>query len=254
MKRVENLLNSKIIEKGCIHISLIDPDKCDASQAKALAKEAKEAGSVALMVGGSTSMGGDILDELIKGLKEGSDLPVILFPGNLFGVSKYADAVWFMSVLNSTNSFYITGAQAVGSRMVKAFNLEAIPLGYIIISPGGTAGFISQANLIPYEKPEAAAIYALAAQFMGMRFVYLERGSGVDTPISPLMVKFVKKIVNEARIIVGGGIRNREQAKEIARAGADIIVTGSVLEEKGITGTLREIIGGIEEGVNERKV
>jgi len=253
MKQVETLLNSKINEKGCIHISLVDPDKCDNNLAINLSREAKEAGSCALMVGGSTSMGGEILDALIKSLKEGSDLPVILFPGNLFGVSKYADAVWFMSVLNSTNPFYITGAQAVGSRMVKAFNLEAIPLGYIIISPGGTAGFISQANLIPYEKPEAAAIYALAAQFMGMRFIYLERGSGVDTPISTTMIKVVKKFVNEARIIVGGGIRNRDQAKMIAEAGADIIVTGNVLEERDTGNALREIIGGIEEGVNERK-
>jgi phosphoglycerol geranylgeranyltransferase len=253
MRKVENLLNSRINEKGCIHVALIDPDKGDPQLAKKFSREAKEAGTSALMVGGSTSMGGELLDELIKGLKAGSDLPVILFPGNLFGVSKYADAVWFMSVLNSTNPFYITGAQAIGSRMVKAYNLEAIPLGYIIISPGGTAGFISQANVIPYEKPEAAAIYALAAQYMGMRFVYLERGSGVEAPISPTMVKVVKKFVNEVRLIVGGGIRKREQAREIARAGADIIVTGTVIEEKGISASIKEIIGGIEAGVNERE-
>jgi phosphoglycerol geranylgeranyltransferase len=253
MRKVENLLNSRINEKGCIHVALIDPDKCDPQLAKKFSREAKEAGTSALMVGGSTSMGGELIDELIKGLKAGSDLPVILFPGNLFGVSKYADAVWFMSVLNSTNPFYITGAQAIGSRMVKAYNLEAIPLGYIIISPGGTAGFISQANAIPYEKPEAAAIYALAAQYMGMRFVYLERGSGVEAPISPTMVKVVKKVINEARLIVGGGIRKREQAREIAGAGADIIVTGTVIEEKGISASIKEIIRGIEEGVNERE-
>ena len=126
-------------------------------------------------------------------------------------------------------------------------------MGYIIISPGGTAGFISQANAIPYEKPEAAAIYALAAQYMGMRFVYLERGSGVEAPISPTMVKVVKKVINEARLIVGGGIRKREQAREIAGAGADIIVTGTVIEEKGISASIKEIIRGIEEGVNERE-
>jgi phosphoglycerol geranylgeranyltransferase len=198
-------------------------------------------------------MGGECLDILINGLKAGSDLPVILFPGNLFGVSKFADAVWFMSVLNSTNPFYITGAQAIGSRMIAAYDLEAIPLGYILISPGGTAGFISQANLVPYDKPEAAAIYALAAQYMGMRFVYLERGSGVETPISPIMVKTVKRVLKEAKLIVGGGIRRKEQAKELAQAGADIIVTGTILEEKQTGASLGEIIRGIEEGVNERE-
>jgi phosphoglycerol geranylgeranyltransferase len=88
---------------------------------------------------------------------------------------------------------------------------------------------------------------------MGMRFVYLERGSGVDLPITPTMVKIVKKLVNESKIVVGGGIRTREQAREIAQAGADAIVTGTVIEEKGIGGSLREIIRGIEEGVHARQ-
>jgi phosphoglycerol geranylgeranyltransferase len=253
MKKVEAHLNAKISERGCIHLALVDPDKCDPTFAKHVSQEASNLGSTALMVGGSTSVGGDYLDSVIKGLKSGSDLPVILFPGNLFGVSKYADAVWFMSVLNSTNPFYITGAQAVGSRMVRAFDLEALPMGYIIVSPGGTAGFISQANEIPFDKPEAALIYALAAQYLGMRFVYLERGSGVEAPISQAMVRMTKKALSEAKLIVGGGIRRREQAREVAQAGADIIVTGTVLEEKGMGMTLSEILAGIEEGVNARK-
>jgi len=253
MKRVETYLNQKISEKGCIHIALIDPDKCDPAQAPNIATEAKKVGTDAFMVGGSTSLGGEFVDNLIRGLKRGSDLPTILFPGSLFGISKFADAVWFMSVLNSTNPYYITGAQAIGSRMVKAYNVEAIPLGYIIISPGGTAGFISQVNAVPYDKPEAAAIYALAAQYMGMRFVYLERGSGVDLPITPTMVKIVKKLVNESKIVVGGGIRTKEQAREIAQAGADAIDTGTVIEEKGIGGSLREINTGIEDGVQARQ-
>ena len=254
MKKVEAYLNTKIDEKGCVHLALVDPDKCDPANATGLSEEVKREGTTAFMVGGSTSIGGEIVDGLIKGLRAGSDLPIILFPGSLCGISKYADAVWFMSVLNSNNPYYITGAQAIGSMMVRAYNLEAIPLGYIIISPGGTAGFVSQANEVPYEKPEAAASYALAAQYMGMRFVYLERGSGVEAPITTTMVKTVKKVANEARIVVGGGIRTRQQAKEIALAGADAIVTGTVLEEKGASSSLREIIGGIEEGVHERKV
>jgi phosphoglycerol geranylgeranyltransferase len=126
-------------------------------------------------------------------------------------------------------------------------------LGYIIVSPGGTAGFISQANEIPFDKPEAATIYALAAQYMGMRFVYLERGSGVEAPISQAMIKMTKKALNDAKLIVGGGIRRREQAREVALAGADIIVTGTVLEEKSLGFAFSEILAGIEEGVNARK-
>lgn len=251
MRRVESYLNEQIKKMGCIHLTLIDPDKCTPAQARSLASEAEKLGTCGFMIGGSTCMGGELLDELIKGLKTGSSLPVILFPGSLFGISKYADAVWFMSVLNSTNVYYITGAQAIGSRMVRAYDLEAIPLGYIIVSPGGTAGFISQAMTIPPDKPEVAAIYSLAAQYLGMRFVYLERGSGVDEPVPPKMAQIVRKAASEVRLVIGGGIKTRDQAKALAKAGADIIVTGNIVEEKGVDG-LKEIIGGIEEGVNER--
>ncbi|MDI9643771.1 MAG: geranylgeranylglyceryl/heptaprenylglyceryl phosphate synthase [Candidatus Verstraetearchaeota archaeon] len=253
MKRVEEYINEKIKSKGCIHMALVDPDKCTPEEARSISQNCQELGSSALMIGGSTCVGGGPLDETVKGLKSGSGLPVILFPGSLFGLSRYADAVWFMSVLNSTNTYYMTGAQAIGSRMVKEYGLEAIPLGYIIISPGGTAGFISQAMAVPYDKPEVASIYALAAQYMGMRFVYLERGSGSDSPVSPKMVQSVKQTASNVKLIVGGGIRTKEQAKELAKAGADIIVTGNIIEEKGIN-ELRDIIGGIEEGVNERSV
>lgn len=251
MRQVESYLNDQIRKMGCIHLTLIDPDKCTPEQARSIAIEGEKLGTSAFMIGGSTCVGGELFDELIKGLKSGSSLPVILFPGSLFGISRYADAVWFMSVLNSSNVYYITGAQAIGARTVRAYNLEAIPLGYIIISPGGTAGFISQAMMIPHDKPEVAAIYSLAAQYMGMRFVYLERGSGVEAPVPPSMVQLVRKVASEVRLIVGGGIKTREQAKELAKAGAEIIVTGNVVEERGIAG-LKEIIGGIEEGVNER--
>ncbi|MDH7555733.1 MAG: geranylgeranylglyceryl/heptaprenylglyceryl phosphate synthase [Candidatus Methanosuratincola sp.] len=251
MRRVESYLNDQIKKTGCIHLTLIDPDKCTPLQARSLAIEGEKLGTSAFMIGGSTCTGGELLDELIKGLKSGSSLPVILFPGSLFGISKYADAVWFMSVLNSSNVYYITGAQAIGARMVREYNLEAIPLGYIIVSPGGTAGFISQAMAIPHDKPEVAAIYSLAAQYMGMRFVYLERGSGVEAPVPSNMVQIVRKVASEVKLVVGGGIKTREQAKQLAKAGAEIIVTGNVVEEKGVVG-LKEIIGGIEEGVNER--
>lgn len=253
MRKVEEYLNERIKKSGCIHLTLIDPDKCTPEQARLLASESERLGTSAFMIGGSTCIGGEALDETIKRLKSGSSLPVILFPGSLFGISKYADAVWFMSVLNSTNVYYITGAQAIGSRVVSAYDLEAIPLGYIIVSPGGTAAFMSQAMAIPPDKPEVAAIYALAAQYMGMRFVYLERGSGVDTPIPTKMVQHVKKTALGVKLVVGGGIKTRDQAKELAKAGADIIVTGNVIEEKG-TDRLKEIIGGIEEGVNESRV
>jgi phosphoglycerol geranylgeranyltransferase len=249
LKKIEKYLVSKIEEKGCIHIALIDPEKCNPEDSKYISKMIKEAGSSAIMVGGSTYFG-EKLDEVIKGLKNGSDLPVIIFPGNIASISKYADAIWFLSVLNSLNPYYITGAQAMSARIIKSYNLEAIPLAYIIISPGGTAGFVSQANPIPVDKPEIIAMYALAAQYMGMRFVYIERGSGVSEPIPPIIVKKIREVLDESHLIVGGGIKNKEQAKEIAKAGAEIIVTGTILENN--IEVLKDIVDGIEEGVNAK--
>lgn len=252
MKRVESYLVSKIKEKGCIHLALLDPDKVEIENAKEISRTIRELGSSAIMVGGSTCIGRSSLDDLVKELKSGSNLPIILFPGSIASISKYADAIWFLSVLNSINPYYITGAQALSAPMIRACNLEAIPLGYIIISPGGSAGFISQANTIPPDKPEIAAMYALAAQYMGMRFVYLERGSGSNEPVPVKMVEKVRNFLDESHLVVGGGIKNRHQAKEIAKAGAEIIVTGTLLESNNYEELVKEILEGIEEGVNER--
>lgn len=252
-KKVENYLLSKIREKGCIHLSLLDPDKIEVERAKDIAKTIESIGSSAIMVGGSTYLGRCSFDDLILELKSGSNLPIIIFPGNIASISKHADAIWFLSVLNSSNPYYITGAQALSAPVIKSCNLEAIPLGYIIISPGGAAGFISQANMVPPDKPEIAAMYALAAQYMGMRFIYLERGSGSNEPVPVKMVEKVRGILDESHLIVGGGIKSKEQAKEIAKAGAEIIVTGTVLEGENFEERMKSILEGIEEGVDERR-
>lgn len=185
------------------------------------------------MVGGSTVTSSNQLDEAVKSIKAGCSLPVVLFPNGLSGISRFADAIFFMSLLNSTKTQYITGAQALGAPVVKRFRLEPIPLGYILVGSSNTAvSSISDADLIPYSRPEQAASYALAAQFLGMRFIYLEAGSGAVEPVDPEMVQTVCREVG-VPVIVGGGIRTPIQALAIARAGASAIVTGTVLEEKG---------------------
>jgi phosphoglycerol geranylgeranyltransferase len=133
--------------------------------------------------------------------------------------------------------------------------LETIPLGYLIVGEGGAAGVIGRAFTVPYNKPELAVAYALAAKYLGMRFVYLEAGSGVSKPIPTQMVQMVKEIV-DVPLIVGGGIRTGAQAKEIVMAGSDIIVTSTALEEESEKGSakdkIEEILEGMKEGVNNR--
>jgi phosphoglycerol geranylgeranyltransferase len=184
---------------------------------------------------------------VVKAVKRTVKIPIILFPNNVTGISRYADAIWFMSLLNSVDPYFLMGAQILGAPLVKKFGIEPIPLGYLIAGEGGTAGVVGKAIPIPYNKPELAAAHALAGQYLGMRFIYLEAGSGAKNPVPPDMIRVVRHYV-DIPMIVGGGIRSREQALAAASAGADIIVTGNVVEESGMRRRVSEIIEGIKRG------
>jgi phosphoglycerol geranylgeranyltransferase len=231
--RVEKLLQQAIEERGVAHLTLFDPEKLTPSVAQRLASQVKKAGTVAAMVGGSTVTSVYELDAIVRAIKN-SKLPVILFPNAVSGLSQYADAVFFMSLLNSTNPYYLSGAQALGAPFVKRYKLEPIPLAYLIVGEHtGAAGFVGNANPIPKDKPGLAAIYALAAEYFGMRFAYLEAGSGAKDAVPVEMVKTVRKNSN-IHIIVGGGIRSPTQARALADAGAQLIVTGTVSEQTSV--------------------
>jgi len=227
---VEEYLLKRLKSERAIHLTLIDPEKVDPKNASEISRMVQSAGSAGIMIGGSTSTSVYHLDEVVKVVKKTVDIPAILFPNDVTGISQYADAVFFMSLLNSSNPYYITGAQALGAPLVKRYGLEAISLGYLIVGEsGGAAGFIGQARPIPYEKPELAAIYALAAQYLGMHFVYLEAGSGAEKPVPPEMIRALKRMI-EIPVIVGGGIRSPKAAVSAVKAGADIVVTGTLIE------------------------
>jgi phosphoglycerol geranylgeranyltransferase len=238
---VEKHLLRRIREEGAIHLTLVDPEKATAPLASRLAKKAESYKTAAIMVGGSTSTSTAHLDSIIKAIKHTVKIPVILFPNNVTGISKYADAIWFMSLLNSVDPYFLIGAQVLGAPMVKKYGLEALPLGYIIVGEGGTAGIVGRAVPIPYTKPELAAVHALAAQYFGMRFVYLEAGSGATQPVPATMIKAVKRAIN-IPLIVGGGIRSSKQAKTAVAAGADIIVTGNIIEKTGTKNKFKKLV------------
>ncbi len=243
---VEKSLLKHIAESGAIHLTLIDPEKVTAITASSLAKKAESCKTTAIMVGGSTSASTTHLDQVIKSIKRSVEIPVILFPNNVTGISRYADAIWFMSLLNSVDPYFLMGAQVLGAPVVREFGLEALPLGYIIVGEGGTAGIVGRAVPIPYAKHELAAVHALAAQYLGMRFVYLEAGSGANQPVPPAMIKTVKHITS-LPLIVGGGIRSSKQAKTAVTAGADIVVTGNVIEEAGPENKFRELVATVKQ-------
>lgn len=251
MGKVEKYIHDMIEERGAIHMALIDPARTGREEAKEIARAAEKSGTTAIMVGGSVGVSEYMVDEVVLAVKDASRLPVILFPGAPTNLSRFADAVWFLSVLNSTNPYFIVLGQAQGAPVVKRYGLEAIPLAYLVMGAGGTVGFICQARLIPYDKPEIAVAFALAAQYMGFRYLYLEGGSGAE-PVPPSLIRAVDSNV-EIPIVTGGGIRTPELAKAAVSAGADVIVTGTIVEEEGdLYSKLSSVVRAIEEAGKSR--
>jgi phosphoglycerol geranylgeranyltransferase len=228
--RVEETLSQTVQKRGAGHLTLIDPDSQKPAEAAIMAEAAAQGGTDAIMVGGSIGAAGIRLYETVEQIKKKTDLPVILFPSSVAGLCENADAVFFMSLLNSRTPAYIVENQALGAPIVLRYGLEPIPMAYIIIEPGGTVGFVGDARLIPRKKPELAVAYALAAKYMGMRLIYLEAGSGADSPVPVPMVAAVKKAIGNTLLVVGGGIRSKEAAVELVAAGADLLVTGTAVE------------------------
>ena len=242
---VEKYLLDKIQAERTIHMTLIDPEKVTPQQASKIVENSTSSGTSAIMIGGSTFVSQSHLDNVIKAIKRTVKIPTILFPNNITGISRHADAIWFMSLLNSTDPYFLIGAQVLGAPLVKKYGLEPISMGYVIVGEGGTAGIVGKAIPVPYDKPELAAAHALAGQYLGMHFLYLEGGSGAKNPVPPEMIHAVKHYV-DIPVIVGGGIRTKEQGLAAASAGADVIVTGNVIEGADAGRKISEIIEGIK--------
>lgn len=242
---IERYLLDKIKANGSIHMTLIDPEKVTATGAAKVAESSKSSGTAAIMIGGSTVASHQHLDEVVVAIKAVVDIPIILFPGNVNGISSHADAIWFMSMLNSADPYFLMGAQILGAPYIKKFQIEPLSMGYVIVGDGGMAGKVGKAIPVPYTNSELAVAHALAGQYLGMRFIYLEAGSGAATPVPSEMIRAVKKAIN-ATLIVGGGIKTQEQALAASSAGADIIVTGNITETSDANERISQIISAIK--------
>ena len=243
--KVETFLKSELKKKNALLFVLIDSEVSNLEASSKLAKDVEKIGASAILVGGSTSTDQIEMAKVVKGIKKGIKIPIILFPGNVTGVVPDADAILFSSLMNSENPYFITQAQALGAPSVLKFGLEPLPTAYLVIGEGTSAWFVGAARGIPFEKPKIAAAYALAAQFLGMRFVYLEAGSGAKSSVTPEMVKTVRRTFN-GFLIVGGGIKDVKTAENLVKAGADALVIGTFLEKGGSIKKLQEIAKAIQ--------
>ena len=227
----EKLLKVKE-KRGAGYFVLIDPDKQEIKQALSLVKKCVKADVDALLVGGSLLFS-HLFDELIQGIKAETDIPVVIFPGSTKQISPYADAILFISLISGRNPNALIGEQVVAAPIIKSMGLEAIGTAYLFIESGNvtSAQFISDTRPIPREKPDIAIAHALAAEYLGMKMIYLEAGSGAKYSVPEKLIRALGKYIS-IPMIVGGGIRTPEEAVKKVEAGAAFIVTGNVLEKK----------------------
>ena len=210
---------------------LIDPDKVDNAGIEQLVGLAAEAKVDYFFVGGSLVISNH-LDDCIRQIKTSSDIPVILFPGAPSQVSRYADALLYLSLISGRNPELLIGQHVVSAPFVKQSGLEIMPTGYMVIDGGAptTVSYISNATPIPADKSEIAMCTAMAGEMLGMQLIYMDAGSGAKRPITESMIEKVAKHI-EVPLNIGGGITNAEKAYLHCQAGADMIVVGNAIEK-----------------------
>ena len=243
--KIKNYIEEKL-KQGAVHVTLIDPSRQAPDAAGRLAETAQEVGSDLIFVGGSSGVTQKTLSETATMVKQRASIPVLFFPTGTDSVSLNLDAFLFLSLLNSRNSKFISGTQSKISSVLKRLEVEVLSVGYILIEPGMKLGEIGEADLVARDNFWQAIGYALTSQYMGMSYVYLEAGNGAAQPVPAGMIRAVKREV-EIPLIVGGGIRTAIDARRVRQAGADIVVTGTVIEAAGYRERLRSILSALKD-------
>lgn len=236
---VWKLIMEKLQVGSKVHVTVIDPADQGSDQAAEIAVEASKLGTDVLFVGGSTGVTSENLEATVLAIKDRCGLPVVFFARSQ-ALSVHCDAILFLSILNSRNLRYVIGEHVAAAPYIHKLGFETISTGYVIVEPGMTVGKAAEANLLPREGVAEAVAYGLTAQFFGMDLLFLEAGSGASEPVSPAMVRGVKENV-KIPLLVSGGIDTPEKAASLSRAGADIIGTGTVAENRDF-GRLEAII------------
>ncbi|XVJ66596.1 MAG: geranylgeranylglyceryl/heptaprenylglyceryl phosphate synthase [Lacibacter sp.] len=210
---------------------LIDPDKVDAGAVQQLVQLSTEARVDYFLVGGSLVIS-NRLDEVVQLIKASCSIPVILFPGSPSQISKYADALLYLSLISGRNPELLIGQHVISAPFVKQSGLEIISTGYMVVDGGAptTVSYISNATPLPSDKNEIAMCTAMAGEMLGMKVIYMDAGSGAKRSITENMIQSVAQQIT-VPLIVGGGITDPEKAYLNCKAGADVIVIGNAIEK-----------------------
>jgi len=225
---LQHIITSKRVGKKLLAV-LLDPDKIKLNEVSELTRKINEKVDF-IFVGGSTVSNGDT-EKLVHQLKKSTNIPIILFPGDYTQLTDEADAVLFLSLLSGENPEYLINQQIKSVPLLHKSQIEIIPTGYILIDGGVETSVQKVSNTTPIDKNNGKLVshIALAGMYMGKQLIYLEAGSGAKTPVG---TNIIKTVINELTIplIVGGGIRTKEQLENAYNAGADLVVIGTAFE------------------------
>ncbi|MEO0293995.1 MAG: geranylgeranylglyceryl/heptaprenylglyceryl phosphate synthase [candidate division WOR-3 bacterium] len=230
MKIYEKILYKKK-KKEVIIAALLDPDSEKLEKLEDKIKLIEKSSIDFILVGGSTSWNSNF-EKLTTKVKSLASIPVIIFPGSAEQISSSADAILFLSLLSGRNPRYLIEEQVKAASILKRMKIEVIPTGYILIDGGKKTSveLISGTKPIPQENIEKIVDTAYAAELLGMKLVYLECGSGARRTAEENLIREVKANI-KIPLVVGGGIKSREEIEKKHKAGADLIVIGNALEK-----------------------
>lgn len=194
-----------------------------------------------ILVGGST---GDSLklDVLIKSIREKSgNIPICLFPGSHHQISSEADAILFLSLISGRNPEFLIGQQIKAAEDVAQSGLEVLPTGYMLVNDGEILAVHSISQTLPMmnSQPDLVAQTALAGKLLGMKYFFLDAGSGANGPVGGQIIQKVKVKVR-CPLIVGGGLDTAGKVRNAFEAGADLVVIGNGAENN--PGFLAEVL------------
>ncbi len=225
----QNSIHKKSVNQKQLAL-LVDPDKYSQESLALFVELAKETLPDCIMVGGSLVAGS--VEQVVQYIKSHTNIPVVLFPGNSHQLCNEADALLLLSLLSGRNADFLIGQHVVAAKAIRDSGIESISTGYILIDGGCSTSveYMSNTKPIPRDKVEIIVATAIAGELIGNRMVYLEAGSGAINPVSKEAIQAVRQAIS-LPIIVGGGIRTVEQAKDAYLAGADMIVVGNALEK-----------------------
>lgn len=223
-------------------IVLIDPDGLSMKEAPAFLETCERVGVNAFFLGGSL-MHVAGLDRYVAHLKKHTRLPIIGFPGSLNQISGYLDALLYISLISSRNPELLFGQHVYAAPILKSLGVEPIPTGYMLVESGRltTAQYMSHSVPLPRNKPNVAAATALAAEMMGMKFLYTDAGSGAEQTVPEAMIRAITQTC-AIPLIVGGGITTPKEVRQKVEAGASFIVVGNALEYRRDAYYLQELV------------